>query len=397
MLNKTEKYKDFLTRKDVINRKHEEFLILRNNRVDEEYNGIFHRYANPVLTEKHIPPDWQYDFDYETNPFLMERLEVNTVFNAGAIEWKGKICLLPRIESNDVKSFFAVAESDNGIDNFRFWDYPIEMPNFGEPDTNVYDIRVVTHEDGWTYGIFCTERKDHNKIEDTSAALAQCGIARTKDLVEWERLPDIQTGSRQQRNIVLHPEFVDGKYAFYTRPMDDFINLGSQGGIGWGTCSDINNPILQNEIVMDPRVYHTVIEVKNGLGPAPIKTKDGWLHLAHGVRRTAAGLRYVLYVFMCDLDKPWVITHHPRRHFIAPRGIERVGDVSNVVFSNGWVKKLNGEVLIYYASSDTRMHVATTSVDRLLDYVKNTPIDAGDSASCVQQRIKLIKKNRSHV
>jgi 4-O-beta-D-mannosyl-D-glucose phosphorylase len=323
----------------------------------------------------------------------MERLEVNTAFNAGAMEFNGKIILIPRVESNDVKSFFAVAESDNGIDNFRFWDYPITMPETDDPDMNVYDIRLVEHEDGWIYGLFCTERKDQSQPHNTSAALAQCGIARTKNLKDWERLPDLKTNSPQQRNCVLHPEFVNGKYAFYTRPMDGFIDTGGGGGIGWGLCDDIENPIIKEEIIVDKKIYHTVKEVKNGLGPAPLKTEAGWLHLAHGVRRTAAGLRYVLYLFLCDLNEPWKLIREPGRHFIAPIGEERVGDVSNVTFSNGWVLRENGEVLIYYASSDTRMHVATTTLDRLVDYILNTPEDAGRTYACVQQRNELIKKN----
>jgi 4-O-beta-D-mannosyl-D-glucose phosphorylase len=372
---------------------HERLVSRENVRVKENYNGIFYRYKYPVLTALHTPVFWRYDLDFQSNPFLMERLEVNTAFNAGAMEFNGKIILIPRVESNDVKSFFAVAESDNGIDNFRFWDYPITMPETDDPDMNVYDIRLVEHEDGWIYGLFCTERKDQSQPHNTSAALAQCGIARTKNLKDWERLPDLKTNSPQQRNCVLHPEFVNGKYAFYTRPMDGFIDTGGGGGIGWGLCDDIENPIIKEEIIVDKKIYHTVKEVKNGLGPAPLKTEAGWLHLAHGVRRTAAGLRYVLYLFLCDLNEPWKLIREPGRHFIAPIGEERVGDVSNVTFSNGWVLRENGEVLIYYASSDTRMHVATTTLDRLVDYILNTPEDAGRTYACVQQRNELIKKN----
>ncbi|GJM31274.1 MAG: 4-O-beta-D-mannosyl-D-glucose phosphorylase [Saprospiraceae bacterium] len=383
---------EFKTKVAQLFSKHRAFIERENER-QVENNGIFHRYKNPVLTWKHTPIFWRYDLNEQSNPYLMERLEINTVFNAGAIGWNGKVLLFPRIESNDVKSFFGVAESKNGVDNFCFWDYPITMPETGDPDMNVYDMRVVEHEDGWIYGTFCTERKDKTRPHDTSAAIAQNGIARTKDFIHWERLPDLKTPSSQQRNGVLHPEFIDGQYAFYTRPMDGFIDTGGGDGIGWGLCKDIKNPVIEKETIIDPRVYHTVKEVKNGMGPAPLKTKEGWLHLAHGVRRTAAGLRYVLYVFLCDLKEPWRVIRKPGRHFIAPHGIERVGDVSNVIFSNGWVLRDNGEVFIYYASSDTRMHVATTTIAKLLDYVLNTPEDAGRTFACVQQRNKLIQQN----
>ena len=384
----------FEKRKAKLFSEHEAWLARPNARVEEGYNGIFHRYKNAVLTAKHTPIEWRYDLDPSTNPYLMERLEINTVFNAGAIEWDGKVLLVPRVESNDVKSFFGIAESENGIDNFRFWDYPIVMPETPDPDMNVYDMRLVKHEDGWIYGLFCAERKDLEKPYDSSAAIASCGLARTKDLIHWERLPDLISRSPQQRNCVLHPELVDGKYAFYTRPMDGFLESKEGQGIGWATCEDLRNPVLSEEIVIDPKKYHTVKEVKNGLGPAPFKTEVGWLHLAHGVRRTAAGLRYVLYLFLCDLHEPWKVIRQPGRHFIAPQGIERVGDVSNVVFSNGWVLRENGDVLIYYASSDTRMHVATTTLDRLIDYIMNTPEDAGRTYACVQQRLSLIHKNK---
>ena len=324
----------------------------------------------------------------------MERLGINCTFNSGAIEHKGKILLAVRVEGNDRKSFFAIAESKNGIDNFKFWDYPIAMPETENPDTNVYDMRLVKHEDGWIYGLFCTERKDPSvSATDTSSAIAQCGIARTKDFIKWERLPDLKSKSPQQRNVVLHPEFINGKYAFYTRPQDGFIEAGTGGGIGWGLSDSIENAVLENETIIDDRVYHTIKEVKNGLGPAPIKTEKGWLQLAHGVRNTAAGLRYVLYLFLTDLKEPNKVIAKPGGHFIAPQDDERVGDVSNVVFSNGWVKRDNGQVLIYYASSDTRMHVAESTIDKLLDYVLNTPEDGLRSAACVEQRIKLIKKN----
>lgn len=385
---------DFEKRRKRLLSEYEAFISEKNPRVEKGYNGIFHRYQNPVLTAAHTPIFWRYDLNEETNPYLMERLEINTVFNAGAIEWNGKVLLMPRIESNDVKSFFGIAESENGVDNFRFWDYPTVMPQTDDPDMNDYDIRLIEHEDGWIYGLFCAERKDNTQPHDSSAAIARNAIARTKDLINWERLPDIVSKSPQQRNCVLHPEFINGKYAFYTRPMDGFIETGGGGGIGWGTCDDITNPVLNEEFIIEPKKYHTVKEVKNGLGPAPLKTEVGWLHLAHGVRRTAAGLRYVLYLFLCDLEEPWKVIRQPGRHFIAPQGIERVGDVSNVVFSNGWVKRANGEVLIYYASSDTRMHVATTTIDRLTDYIMNTPEDAGRTYDCVQQRIDLINRNK---
>ncbi|MFK8009979.1 MAG: glycosidase [Saprospiraceae bacterium] len=393
--NKTNKADtDFQKRKNQVAQEHLELVVRSNPRVEKNYNGIFYRYKYPILTPQHTPIFWRYDLNAETNPHFMERLEINSVFNAGAIEWNGKILVVPRIESNDVKSFFGIAESSNGVDNFKFWDYPIVMPQTKDPEMNVYDIRLVEHEDGWIYGLFCAERKDKTKPQDTSAAIAKNGLARTKDLINWERLPDIMTSSPQQRNCVLHPEFVDGKYAFYTRPMDGFIETGGGGGIGWGTCEDIKFPKLEKEIIIEHKKYHTIKEVKNGLGPAPLKTKVGWLHLAHGVRRTAAGLRYVLYLFLCDLNEPWKVIRQPNRHFLAPMGIERVGDVSNVVFSNGWVLRENGEVLIYYASSDTRMHVATTTLPKLIDYILNTPEDAGMTYDCVQQRIDLIDRNK---
>lgn len=324
----------------------------------------------------------------------MERIGVNAAFNAGAIKWDGKYLLVARTEGDDRKSFFAIAESPNGIDNFKFWDYPITMPETDDPDTNVYDMRLTAHEDGWVYGLFCTERRDPAAAShDLSSAVAQCGIARTKDLVNWERLPDLKTPSPQQRNVVLHPEFVDGKYGLYTRPQDGFISAGSGGGIGWGLADDMINAVVANEQIIDDRAYHTIKEVKNGQGPPPIKTDEGWLHLAHGVRNTAAGLRYVLYLFLTDLEEPWRITHAPAGHFIAPVGDERVGDVSNVAFSNGWITDDDGTVFIYYASSDTRMHVATSSVTQLLDYVKNTPPDGLRSVASVEARNVLIQRN----
>jgi 4-O-beta-D-mannosyl-D-glucose phosphorylase len=371
-----------------------EKLLVRKNEIVEKSNGIFNRYKYPVVTAEHTPLYWRYDLDYNSNPYLMERLGVNATCNAGAIEFEGKILLGVRVEGNDRKSFLAIAESPNGIDNFKFWDYPITMPETENPDTNVYDVRFIKHEDGWIYGLFCTERKDPDATPtDTSAANAQCGIARTKDFIKWKRLQDLRTKSPQQRNVVLHPEFVNGKYAFYTRPQDGFIDAGTGGGIGWGLSDSIENAVIDKEIIIDDRIYHTIKEVKNGLGPSPIKTEEGWLQLAHGVRNTAAGLRYVLYMFLTDLKKPNKVIASPGGYFLAPVGDERVGDVSNVVFSNGWVKRDNGEVLIYYASADTRLHVTTSTVDNLLDYVLNTPMDALRSAACVEQRNRLISKN----
>jgi 4-O-beta-D-mannosyl-D-glucose phosphorylase len=371
-----------------------EELIVRPNRKVENGNGIFDRYLNPVLTAAHTPVFWRYDVNPQSNPHLLERMGINAVFNAGAMEFNDRIVLAARVEGNDRKSFFAIAESATGIDNFRFWNYPILMPETHDPDTNVYDMRLVRHEDGNIYGLFCTERKDPNALPgDLSSALAQCGIARTNDLEHWERLPDLQTRSPQQRNVVLHPEFVDGKYAFYTRPQDDFIQAGTGGGIGWGLSAGIENAVIEEERIIDERAYHTIKEVKNGLGPAPIKTERGWLHLAHGVRGTAAGLRYVLYLFLCDLREPWRVTHQPGGYFIAPEGEERVGDVSNVVFSSGWVARGDGLVYIYYGSSDTRMHVATSTVEKLLDYVMNTPADPLRSPASVEQRRELISRN----
>jgi 4-O-beta-D-mannosyl-D-glucose phosphorylase len=371
-----------------------EKLIARKNPRAKTGNGVFDRYAYPVLTAEHTPLFWRYDLDQRTNPYLMERMGINATFNAGAMEHEGKILVFARVEGVDRKSFLAVAESPNGTDNFRFWDYPILMPETADPDVNVYDIRVGRHADGWVYGLFCTERKDPKAPTwDTSSATAQCGIARTKDLKNWERLPDLKTKSPQQRNVVLHPEFINGKYAFYTRPQDEFIQAGKGGGIGWGLASTIERPVIDEEIIIDNRVYHTIKEVKNGLGPAPIKTNKGWLHLAHGVRNTAVGLRYVLYMFLCDLERPQVITRRPGGYFLGPQGEERVGDVSNVAFSNGWVGRANGEVFIYYGASDTRLNVATSTVDRLLDYVLHTPEDPLRSYACVEQRCALITKN----
>lgn len=385
----------FYERKKNLETAHRE-LISRTNKRESIGNGIYDRYINPIVTAEHTPLFWRYDFNYETNPHLMERIGVNATFNAGAIEHNGKILLAVRVEGNDRKSFFAIAESENGVDNFKFWDHPITIPETEDPDINVYDMRLVKHEDGWIYGLFCTERKDKDApVSDTSSASAQCGIVRTKDFRTWERLADLKTKSPQQRNVVLHPEFIEGKYAFYTRPQDGFIEAGSGGGIGWGLSDSIENAVIENETIIDDRQYHTIKEVKNGLGPAPIKTSKGWLQLAHGVRNTAAGLRYVLYLFLTDLKNPNKIIALPGGHFIAPQDDERVGDVSNVTFSNGWVERENGEIFIYYASSDTRMHVATSTVERLLDYVTNTPEDLLRSAASVKTRNELIKKNLS--
>lgn len=375
---------------------HEE-LIRRSNKAELLGNGVYERYQYPVLTAQHTPLFWRYDLNPATNPFLMERFGINAVFNAGAIKLNGTYYVVARVEGLDRKSFFAVAESANGVDNFQFWDYPIVMPETGVPDVNVYDMRVVQHEDGWIYGLFCTERRDPNAHDgDQSAAIAQCGIARTKDLLTWQRLPDLLTPSPQQRNVVLHPEFVDGKYAFYTRPQDGFIEAGKGGGIGFGVSSSITNAVIEEEIVIDKKAYHTVYEAKNGLGPAPIKTDKGWLHLAHGVRNTAAGLRYVLYLFMTDLEDITNVIYKPAGYFMAPEGNERVGDVSNVLFSNGWIADDDGSVFIYYASSDTRLHVAVSSIERLSDYVTNTPSDKFTSASSVNTIRGIIKDNLTH-
>lgn len=384
---------DFSNRLKQLLQDHEALIKLSNSPLAKD-NGIYQRYQNPVLTAAHTPVFWRYDLDQNTNPYLMERLGVNAAFNSGAMEWNGNIVLMVRVEGVDRKSFFAIAESPNGVDNFRFWDYPVSLPETSEPDTNVYDMRLVAHEDGWIYGLFCTERRDPKaSIHDQSSAVAQCGIARTKDLKTWERLPDLITKGGQQRNVVLHPEYVKGKYALYTRPQDGFIDAGKGGGIGWGLCSSMENAIIDEETIIDPKVYHTIKEVKNGQGPAPIKTNQGWLHLAHGVRNTAAGLRYVLYMFMTSLADPSKVIYRPGGHFIAPEGDERVGDVSNVTFSNGWVAKADGRVFIYYGSSDTRMHVAVSSIHKLVDYCINTPEDGLRSAASVQTRSSLIKKN----
>jgi len=358
-------------------------------------NGVFDRYKYPVLTAAHTPINWRYDLDCETNPYLMERFGINATFNAGAIKLNDKYLMVARVEGADRKSFFAVAESPDGINNFTFWEYPVELPETDEPDTNVYDMRLTAHEDGWIYGLFCTERRDPDAPpHDQSMAVAACGIARTKDLVAWERLPDLLTNSPQQRNVVLHPEFVNGKYALYTRPQDGFISAGKGGGIGFGLTETMLNAYVDEETIIDNKNYHTVYEAKNGQGPTPIKTDKGWLHLAHGVRNTAAGLRYVLYMFMTDLHDLTKVLYKPAGYFLAPEGDERIGDVSNVVFCNGWIRDEDDTVFIYYASSDTRMHVATSTVDKLLDYVINTPADGLRSASSVNTLYKIIDDNK---
>lgn len=371
-----------------------ETLLGRSNLPQTQGNGIFTRWQHPVLTAAHTPVIWRYDLDPATNPHLMERQGINATFNSGAIFHEGKYLLCVRVEGNDRKSFFAMAESPNGVDNFRFWDHPVVLPETDNPDTNVYDMRLVKHEDGWIYGQFCTERKDPAAPPgDTSQATAQGGLVRTRDLKTWERLPDLKTPASQQRNVVLHPEFVDDKYAFYTRPQDGFVDVGGGGGIGWGLSDSMNPAIVSSEKIIDQRLYHTIKEVKNGQGPAPIRCDAGWLHLAHGVRNTAAGLRYVLYMFMTAADEPWRVTHAPAGHFLAPEGEERVGDVSNVVFSNGWILNERNDIFIYYGSSDTRMHVATTTLEKLVDYCLNTPEDGLRSAASVQTRIALIDRN----
>ena len=378
-----------------------EALVSRPNEPEVLGNGAYTRYRYPILTADHAPLAWRYDLDPETNPFMMERLGVNAVFNAGAIRHDGRYLVVARVEGADRKSFFAVAESANGVDGFRFWEEPLAMPETDDPDVNVYDMRLTAHEDGWIYGLFCTERPDPDAHArgDLSGAIAQCGIARTRDLKTWERLPDLVTPSPQQRNVVLHPEFVDGPdgapaYGLYTRPQDGFISAGSGGGIGWGTTPTMERARVGDERVIDPRVYHTIKEVKNGQGPPPLRTEHGWLHLAHGVRNTAAGLRYVTYLFLTALDEPWRITHAPGGHFIEPQGEERVGDVSNVAFANGWILDEDGTVFIYYASSDTRQHVATSTLERLVDYALHTPEDALRSAAAVEQRLGLIRRNQ---
>ena len=375
-------------------KKEHESLISRKNKMIFSENGIFERYKYPILTAAHTPLEWRYDLNPETNPYLMERIGVNATMNSGAIKWNGKYLIIVRVEGNDRKSFFAIAESPNGIDNFRFWEYPIHLPDTDPSETNVYDIRLTTHEDGWIYGIFCSESLDPNAAPgDLSSAIAKAGIVRTKDLKSWERLPNLISQS-QQRNVVLHPEFVNGKYALYTRPQDNFIDAGNGGGIGWALIDDITHAEVKEEIIINHRQYHTIKEVKNGEGPHPIKTPKGWLHLAHGVRACAAGLRYVLYLYMTSLEDPTKVIAEPGGFLLAPMGEERIGDVSNVLFSNGWIADEDGTVYIYYASSDTRMHVATSTVDRLIDYCLHTPADGLRSAASVENICKLIEANK---
>lgn len=384
----------FEERLKVINDAHEALIVRRNSVKEEVGNGIFQRYKYPVLTAAHAPVFWRYDLNKSTNPFLMQRFGINAVFNAGAIKFNGEYIVAARVEGSDRKSFFALAKSPNGIDQFKFADYPLLIDETNDPDVNVYDMRLTSHEDGWIYGLFCTERKDPAAgLGNESDAIAQCGIVRTKDMKSWERLPDLKTPSPQQRNVVLHPEFVDGKYAFYTRPQDGFIDAGSGGGIGLGFAEDITNAVIDKEVIVHQKKYHTVYEVKNGQGPAPIKTDKGWLHLAHGVRNTAAGLRYVLYVFMTSLEDITKVIYEPAGYFMAPEGEERIGDVSNVVFSNGWIKDEDGKVFIYYGSSDTRLHVATTTVEQLLDYAMNTAQDGLRSRKSVETLHSIISKN----
>lgn len=384
----------FNERIEAVTKEYEQLLAVKNEPVLPG-NGIYERYKNPVLTAAHAPVFWRYDLSPETNPYFMQRFGINATLNSGAIKWKGNYLIVVRVEGDDRKSFFAVAESPNGVDHFRFWDRPIVMPETEEPDTNVYDMRLTTHEDGWVYGIFCSERKDSAApVGDLSSAVAAAGIARTRDLISWERLPDLKTKS-QQRNVVLHPEFVDGKYALYTRPQDGFIDAGSGGGIGWALVDDMTCAEINEEKIINLRHYHTIKELKNGEGPHPIKTAKGWLHLAHGVRSCAAGLRYVLYLYLTDLEQPDKIIAEPAGHLMAPMGEERVGDVSNVLFSNGWIADEDGTVYLYYASCDTRMHVAVSSVDLLLDYCLHTAPDGFRSATSVQTLTALINTNQN--
>lgn len=383
-------------------RQHHEELLTRKNEPQPWWNGIYEKYKYPILTAEHTPLEWRYDFSEQDNPFLMQRIMMNAVLNAGAIKLNGRYLLVCRVEGADRKSFFAVAESPNGIDNFRFWPEPITMPEAPSdspeggkhPATNIYDMRLTRHEDGWIYGVFCAERHDDTQPSNLSAAIATAGIARTKDLINWERLPDLKSRS-QQRNVVLHPEFVDGKYAFYTRPQDGFIDTGSGGGIGWGLVEDITNAVVEKEIIINARHYHTITEVKNGEGPAPIKTPKGWLHLAHGVRGTADGLRYVLYMYMTALDDPTYLIAQPGGWFLVPDGQEYVGDVMNVAFSNGWIADEDGRVFIYYATADTRLHVAVSSIERLIDYCMNTPEDGLTTSASVETIKRLIAKNKN--
>lgn len=380
----------FNFRKDLVMAEYEKLIARKNIQLNG--NGVYNRYAYPVITAEMVPPFWKYDFNPKTNPYFMERIGVNATLNAGAIKWEGKYLLMVRVEGNDRKSFFAVAESPNGVDNFRFWDHPVNMPDDVIPATNVYDMRLTKHEDGYIYGLFCAERHDDSKPGDLSAATASCAIARTKNLKDWERLPDLKCKS-QQRNVVLHPEFVNGKYALYTRPQDGFIDTGSGGGIGWALVDDMTDARISDELIIDQRNYHTIKEVKNGEGPHPIKTPKGWLHMAHGVRGCASGLRYVLYLYMTSLDEPWKKIASPGGYFMAPVGEEYIGDVMNVLFCNGWIADEDGKVYIYYASSDTRLHVATSTIDQLVDYCLNTPQDGLSTTESVKTLDSLINAN----
>lgn len=385
--------KNFEQRKEFIEKKYKETISRKNYPL--EGNGIYCRYKYPIITADSVPPMWRYDFNPTTNPYFMERIGVNATLNSGAIKWKGKYVLMVRVEGADRKSFFALAESNNGIDGFRFTGHPVTIPDSDVPGTNIYDIRLTQHEDGWIYGLFCVERHDDNHPGDLSAACATCGIARTKNLVDWERLPDLKSRT-QQRNVVLHPEFVNGKYALYTRPQDGFITTGSGGGIGWALVDDITDARIYEELIIDPRYYHTIKEIKNGEGPQPIRTPKGWLHLAHGVRACASGLRYVLYCYMTSLDEPWHQIATPGGYLMAPVDEEYVGDVMNVLFSNGWIADEDGRVLIYYASSDTRMHVAESTIDRLVDYCMNTPADGLNTTESVKAINELISRNEKY-
>jgi 4-O-beta-D-mannosyl-D-glucose phosphorylase len=385
---------NFSERQKELEKYHKDIVEKKNKKIRLNKSGVFERYTFPVLTSEFIPLTWRYDLNEKTNPYLLERIGVNAVLNPGAIKWKNKYLLMARVEGTDRKSFFAIAESKNGIDGFRFWERPVTMPALNNQETNFYDIRLTAHDDGWVYGLFCTEMRDPSAPDgDQSSAIAQCGIARTKDLVTWERLKNLSTPSPQQRNVVLHPEFVQGKYAFYTRPQDSFIEAGKGGGIGFGLADNMQEAVISQEYIMDRKIYHTIYELKNGQGPAPIKTRLGWLHLAHGVRNTAAGLRYVLYLFVTDLKDPSKQIYKPGGYFLAPEGEERTGDVSNVVFSNGWIANEDGKVFIYYASSDTRIHVAVSTIEKLLDFAVNTPADGFTSVQSVVHINLLIDKN----
>jgi len=386
--------KMFADRRENIESRHKEIIHRKNKKVKPSKSGVYERYEHPVLTADHIPLEWKYDFNEKTNPFFLERIGINAVLNPGAIKWNNKYLLMARVEGVDRKSFFAIAESPNGVDHFKFWDRPVLMPKLDNQETNFYDVRLTSHEDGWVYGLFCTEMRNPSAPDgNQSDAIAQCGIARTKDMISWERLKNLSTHSAQQRNVVLHPEFVNGKYAFYTRPQDSFIEAGKGGGIGFGLATNMEQAEIEHESIIDQKIYHTVYELKNGQGPTPIKTPQGWIHLAHGVRNTAAGLRYVLYIFITDLKDPSKQLYKPGGYFLAPEGEERIGDVSNVVFSNGWITDDDGTVYIYYASSDTRIHVAVSSVEKLLDYAMHTPADQFSSAHSVQHINQLIEQN----